>query len=305
MTAGVINTGSFAKALRPGLKAIFGNAYKEHPETYSKIFTRETSDKSYEERTGFAGLGLARKKDQGAGTYFDSMQQGFTRRTSNFAYSLGFIITREMIKDNQYRDYANSWTKALAHSCRQTKEINAANILNRAFSASYPAVDGKALIASDHITKTGLTFSNSLATPADLSEAAIEQLLIQIKQTKNERGLRIAIMPKALVIPVELQFQADRILNSSLRSGTANNDVNSIKHMGALPGGMIPWNYLTDPDAWFITTDVPEGLIYQEREAIEFDSDNDFNTKNAAFSAYERYNFDNVDVRGVFGSAGA
>ena len=193
----------------------------------------------------------------------------------------------------------------MARSFYQTKEINAANILNRAFNASYPAVDGKALIATDHVTKAGLTYSNALATPADLSEAAIEQTLIQIKQATNERGLRISIMPRNLVVAVENIFQANRILHSNLRVGTDHNDLNAIKNMGALPGECISWNYLTDPDAWFITTDIEEGLVYQEREALEFDSDNEFNTKNAAFSGYERYVFDSVDPRGVYGSAGA
>lgn len=305
MTAGVVNTGSFAKALRPGLKAIWGTAYNDWDEKYSRVFKKVTSDKSYEERSGFAGLGLARKKDQGAGTYFDAMQQGFVRRSQNVAFSLGFIITREMFKDNQYREYAAAWTRALAKSFRQTKEINGANILNRAFNASYPAVDGQPLISSAHITKTGLQYSNALATPADLSEAAIEQLLIQIKQAVNERGLRVMIEPDTLVVPVEQCFQADRIMHSNLRVGTGNNDLNSIKHKGAVPGGVLDWNYLTDPDAWFITTKVEEGLLYQEREKIEFDNDNDFNTKNAMFSGYERYVFDYVDPRGLYGSQGA
>lgn len=303
--SGVITTGSYAKALRPGLKKIWGLAYNDHVEVFSRVFMKESSDKSYEERTGSAGLGLARVKDQGSGTFYDSMQQGFTRRSTNVAYSLGFIITREMIKDNQYRELSASWTKSLARSFRQTKEINGANILNRAFNNSYTYVDGLELCSTANLTKSGVTYSNELATPADLSEASLEQLLIQIKDAVGERGLRIALQPRSLIVSNENMFNAHRIVNSALRSGSADNDTNAIKDMGALPGGIITWNYLTDPDAWFVTTDCPDGMIYQEREAIEFDSDNDFNTKNAMFSAYERYVFDVVDKRGVYGSAGA
>lgn len=301
---GVINTGSFAKALRPGLKKIWGIAYNEHKTVFDRVYTKESSDKSYEERLGFVGTGLARKKDQGSGIFFDSMQQGFVSRLTNVAYSLGFIITREMRDDNQYMQLAATWTKALARSFRITKEINAANVFNRAFNSSYATADGQALCSTAHLTKAGLTFSNRLSTDADLSYTAVQQALIQLQGFTDERGLPMHLQGKCLHVPRQLMFEANTIMYSTGRPGSANNDNNALKDMSMLPDGCVWSPYLTDTDAWFIVTDCPEGMIYQERVAAEFDSEPDFNTHNAKFGAYERYVFGPVDVRGVIGSAG-
>jgi hypothetical protein len=291
-----------AKFLWPGLKALFNTTYNDYPKEYAEIFDEVSSDKAYEEYQGMVGLGLARKKAEQSGVYYDSFTQGFNRRVANVAYALGYIVPWEAVKDNQYMKLTKARTKALARSERQTKEIVAANILNRAFNSSYTYATGKELCATDHITKTGLTYKNELTTAADLSEAAIEQALIDISDFVDERGLRIAAKAKKLIIPKELQFEAKRILNSSLQNDSANNAINALKDVSMQ---VCMNHYLEDPDAWFIKTDISEGLIYQNREEPIFENDTDFNSKNLLFTVYSRYNFDAADVRGIFGSPGA
>lgn len=301
---GVIYTSNHPKALWPGVKAWFGRMYDEHVEEYSKIFDRDSSTRAYEERVELTGFGLAPIKNQGGSISYDSETQGITSRLTNVTYALGYVVTMEELQDNLYEMVSKRRSKALAFSMRQTKETVAANILNRGFNSSYTGGDGKELLATDHPTLDG-TQSNELTVAADLSEAALEDLLVQIMQAKNSRGLRIALKGDKLVVPPALFYEANRILKSALQNDTANNAVNALKATNALPGGIVLNHYLTDTDAWFIKTNCPEGLIYQERMAMEFEQDNDFDTKNAKAAAVERYTFGWCDFRSVFGSPGA
>jgi hypothetical protein len=301
---GVIYTSNHPKALWPGVKAWFGRMYDEHVEEYSKIFDRDSSTRAYEERVELTGFGLAPIKNQGGSISYDSETQGITSRLTNVTYALGYVVTMEELQDNLYEMVSKRRSKALAFSMRQTKETVAANILNRGFNSSYTGGDGKELLATDHPTLDG-TQSNELTVAADLSEAALEDLLVQIMQAKNSRGLRIALKGDKLVVPPALFYEANRILKSALQNDTANNAINALKATNALPGGIVLNHYLTDTDAWFIKTNCPEGLIYQERMAMEFEQDNDFDTKNAKAAAVERYAFGWVDWRSIYGTPGA
>jgi len=296
------STGDIAKYLYPGLRSIFNTEYNEYPMECLQIFDETKSDKAYEEYAGFVGLGLSRVKSEGSGIYYDKWNQGFVRRVTNVSYGLGYIITREALADNQYMKATKAKTKALARSERQTKETVAANILNRAFNNSYTYADGLELCSTAKLTKSGLTYQNELTTAADLSEAAIEQALIDISNLTDERGLKIAVRGMRLIIPTELQFEATRILDSTLQNDSANNAVNALKNVRM---DVAINHYLTDADAWFIKTDVPDGLIYQNRENPSFENDTDFNSKNALFTVYSRYQFDSADQRSIFGSPGA
>jgi hypothetical protein len=300
----VINTGSIAKLLWPGLNARWGLNYTEHPKEYTDLFDVFDSDRAYEEDQELTGFGLAPVKPQGQATSYDTMSQGVTTRYTHLAYSLGFIITHEALVDNQYEKVGMQRTGSLAFSMRQTKENVAANVYNRAFNSSYTGGDGKELLATDHTSSAG-SWSNELATSADMSEASLEDLIIQIGQATNDRGLKISIKPKALVIPVNLQFEAARILKSVGQSGTANNDINALRTMGAFPDGVKVNHYLTDTDAFFIRTDVQDGLKLFQREAAEFKQDGDFDTDNLKYKAYERYSFGWTDPRALYGSPGA
>jgi len=306
---GIINTGSFAKALWPGISKWYGETYNEWPEEYTALFDHATSNKAYEEEVGVSGFGLAQEKTQGAGVAFDEASQAFITRYINKTYALGFIVTQEAMEDNQYdlSVLGKAKAKALAFSMRQTKEIIAANIYNRAFTGSGNPTygDGKVLCASDHPLKAGGSFSNVLAVAADLSEAALEQACIDIGGFVNDRGLKISIMPESLHIPKELMFEAERILKSTLQNDTANNAVNALRSTGMFKKGVKVNHYFTDADAWFIRTNCPEGMKYFERVATEFGMDNDFDTYNARFKARFRCAFGNTDPRGIFGSAGA
>lgn len=302
-----ITTNAFAKALWPGLNKIYNDTYKMYPEEFMAYTSKVVSDKNREEYLGFSGLGLAAKKPEGSPTRFDDMEQGFVPSVANVSFGLGFIITREARDDNQYMQIATARTKALARSARITKETVGANMLNRAFSSSYTGADGKELCATNHLTKSGLTYANELAVAADLSEAAIENAVNDIALFTDERGLRIMCKPSKLIVHTKDQWEACRILDSELRSGTANNDTNALKYKSAISGGYEVNHYLTDEDAWFITTDITDmgqGLIYQERIADEFSSDNEFTTDNAQFKYYGRYQFDWLDPRGIYGSPG-
>lgn len=301
---GVVTTGDLAKALWPGINSWWGRSYNKHPEQWKDIFEQKTSSKSREEVVEFIGLGLAPIKAQGASIQYASQRQGFTNDFNHEATALGFIVTHEQIKDNQYEQVALDRTEDLAFSMRTTKEIRGANSLNRAFDPVFAFGDGKSLIATDHVTADGAQ-SNRLAVDADLSEVAIEDLLIQIGQAKNSKGLQIAIRAQSLIIPVSYQFEAQRILGSVLQNNTDLNAVNALKTMSSIPNGAKLNNYLTDDDAWFIITDATRGLCHFQREALDFSQDNDFDTKNLKYAAYERDSFGVGDWRGIFGSSGA
>lgn len=302
-----ITTAQFAKALWPGLNKIYQDMYAMYPEEYMDFCSKVMSDKNREEYLGFSGLGLAAKKAEGSATKFDSMEQGFVPSVANVSFGLGFVITREARDDNKYMEIATARTKALARSARITKETVGANMLNRGFNSAYTGADGVELFSSAHVTKTGLTFANELATPADISEAALEQAVIDISQFTDERGLKIRAQARKLIVHPNDQMEACRIVKSDLQNDTANNAVSALKQKGLFQDYGVN-HYLTDVDAWFITTDITdmgEGLIYQERLADEFASDNEFTTDNAQFKYYGRYAFDWLDPRGAFASEGA
>ena len=299
-----ITTGSHPKALWPGVKKFFGKTYAEKPMVCDMVFDPVSSTKAYEEYQEETGFGLAPQKPEGGGVSYDTDAQGYTSRLTNTVYGLGAKITREAIEDNQYESVAQKKSAKLARSMRQTKENVFANILNRGFNSSYTGGDGKELLASDHPTLSG-SQSNELAVAADLSEAAIEDMLTLIRGFKDSRGLRIQAKGMKLIVPPELEFDATRIISSTNQSGTANNDINAMAKLGMLPGGVVIWDYLSDADAWFVKTDVPEGMIRQQRRALELTQDNDFDTDNACMKATERYTGGWADWRGIAGSPGA
>jgi len=300
-----ITTGNFARALEPGVNKWYGEAYDEHSVQYTSLFDTFTSRKAFEEDMSVSGFGLAQVKPEGQPVNYDSMQQGFTTRYNHVVYALGFVITKEMYDDDLYDIVGKRNARNLAFSMRQTKEIVAANVYNRAFNPSYAGGDGKELCATDHPNYAGGTYANELTTAADISEASLEQACIDLMNFTNDRGLKINVMPKSLIIPVQLSFEAHRILNSTLRVGTADNDPNALRDMGQFPGGIVVNNYLTDADAWFIRTSAPDGMKHFERSADSFGLDNDFDTDNAKFKASGRYSFGWSDPRGIFGSPGA
>lgn len=298
----VITSGNHPKLLWPGVAKVWGASYNKHPMEWTAIFDEKTSDKSYEEDVEATGFGLAPVKAEGAAISYDSHTQGAVTRYTNVTYGLGFIVTEEEMEDNQYKDKAFSRAEMLAFSMRTTKEIVHANVLNRAFTAAYAGGDGQELISNAHPVLGG-TQSNYLATPADFSEAALEDVLIMINTAKNSRGLQIAIKGQKLIVPPQEAFNAERVLKSALRSGTADNDLNAVK--GVLPGGYTVNHYLTDADAWFVKTDAPRGMVHFKRRAIAFAKDGDFDTSNAKHKATERYSCGWTDWRGMYGSEGA
>jgi len=303
--AGIINTGSFAKSLMPGVKAWFGASYNEYVKEYTKIFKQETSDKAYEEMVSVTSMGLAGVKSEGSSIAYDAMKQFYVNRTPHVVYGLGFIITREHKEDNQYTEVAKARSTALGFSMRQTKEIVGANLINRAFTAGYTFGDGQVLCSASHPIVGG-TFSNIPSVAGDLSGAVLEQGAIDIAAFVNNRGLKIKVMPQSLLIHPSNMFEAERILKSALEYDTANNAVNALKSLGSFPKGVNVNHYLTDADAWFILTDCPNGLTLFQRRALELSSpENDFDTENAKFKATERYSFTNGDPRSIYGSAGA
>jgi hypothetical protein len=300
----IINSSSFAKALWPGVNAWYGKAYSEYPVEYTKLFETHKSSRAFEEDVGVSSFGLAIVKPEGSPIQYDSERQAYITRYSHVVYALGFAITREIMEDDLYDVVGQRKAQGLAFSMRQTKEIVAANVYNRAFSNSYVGGDGKELCATDHPLFAGGTFANELTTAADLSEAALEQAHIDIAGFVNDRGLLISVRPKTLIIPRQLMFEAKRITAPTGRPGTDTNDVNAMKAMGLVPEVVVN-HYLTDSDAWFLRTDVPHGMKHFERRADSFDMDNDFDTENAKFKATARYSFGWTDPRGLFGSPGA
>jgi hypothetical protein len=302
--AGIINSSSFAKALWPGVNAWYGKAYDEYPVEWDKLFDKNTSRKQYEEDVGISSFGLASVKPEGSPITYDSEQQTFTTRYTHIVYALGFIITREIMEDDQYDVVGQRKAQGLAFSIRQTKEVIGANVYNRAFNSSYVGGDGVSLINSAHPLFAGGTFSNQISTAADLSEAALEQACIDIANFTNDRGLRIAVRPDSLILPIQLEFEAERILKTERRVGSNLNDVNALKQTGRFPKGIILNHYFTNPLAWFIRTDVKDGMKFFERRGDEFEMDNDFDTENARFKATSRYSFGWTDPRTLYGSAG-
>lgn len=300
----VITTGSNPKALWPGVHAWWGAKYAETPTQYTDLYDVESSTMAYEEDVEQTGFGLAPVKPEGASVVFDSDSQGVVHRYTHVAYALGYIVSREAIADNLYEKVAMRRTAALAFSMRQTKETVCANVYNRAFSASYLFGDDKPLISLTHPTKSG-DQSNRMTVDADLSEAALESLVIQIMAAQNSRGLKIGIIPKKLIVPRALWFEANRILTSTLQNDSANNAVNVLKATNAIPGGVSINQYLTDQDAWFIRTNTPNGMTLFQREQVTFTQDNDFNTENQKAKAMERYSVGCTDFRGIYGSRGA
>ena len=301
----VMNSSSFAKALWPGVNAWYGKAYDEYPVEYTALFDKFTSRKAYEEDVGISSFGLFSVKPEGTPIQYDSERQAFITRYTHVVYALGFIITKEIFDDDQYDVVAPRRAQELAFSARQTKEIVGANVYNRAATAGYVGGDGVTLLSTAHPNLSGGTWSNTLATAADLSEAALEQAYIDISLFTNDRGLRIAVRPDKLILPPTLEFEAERILASTGRVATDNNDVNALKSLGKFRNGIAINHYLTDPDAWFIRTTVKNGMKYFERQADTFDMDNDFDTSNAKFKAMGRYSFGWTDPRGLYGSVGA
>lgn len=303
--AGIITSASFAKALWPGVNSWYGKAYNDYPVEFDKLFDKFNSRKAFEEDVGLTSFGLAQVKPEGAGIAYDSESQTWTSRYQHIVYALGFIITEEIMEDDLYDVVGQRRAQGLARSIRQTKEVVGANVYNRAFNGAYVGGDGVSLLNAAHPNFAGGTWSNILATPADLSEAALEQAYIDISLLRDDRGLLIQVLPDKLIIPPQLKWEADRILKTQGRVGTDLNDINAIKAEGIFPGGVHVNHFLTDPDAWFIRTNVKDGMKYFERRADRFQMDNDFDTSNAKFKADSRYSFGWTDPRGLFGSQGA
>lgn len=299
-----INTGSFGKALWPGVNKWYGQAYTEFPVEWSKVFKTYNSRKAWEEDILYSGFGLANVKGEGAPIQYDQAQQGFIDRYTHVQYGLGFIITKEMVEDDQYDIIGQKKATALAFSARQTKENICWNIFNRAFNATYVYGDGVSLVNSAHPNQAGGTWSNQIAVAADISEAALEQAVIDIGKYTNDRGLRIQVMPEKLVVPIELMFEADKIMDTQYEVGTNNNTVNLVR--SKFPGGVVVSHYLqVGAGQWFITTNITDGLKVFERRADTFTYDDDFDTDNAKYKFTTRYSVGCTDKRSVYGSQGA
>jgi len=298
-----MNRASFAKTLEPGLNTLFGLEYDSYPAEYAAVFESNSSQKAYEEDLLLSGFGQAPTKTEGGAVSYDSASQQWTARYQHETVALAFSITEEAEEDGQYGSLASRYTKALARSMASTKEIKAANVLNFAQTAGVTGGDGQTLLSASYPTQNGIQ-SNVLATAADLSETSLESILINITDMKDDRGLRIAAQGMQLVIPTAYQFTAERLLESTLRTGTADNDLNAIKAGGYLPKGYHIMRRLTDPDAFFITTDVPDGLKHFTRSAMKKGMEGDFETGNVRYKVRERYSFGFTDWRGIFGTEG-
>ena len=300
-----ISRAQLAKELEPGLNALFGLEFGRYENEHSEIFEEESSDRAFEEEVMLGGFATAPVKSEGGAVSFDDAQETYTARYTHETIALAFSITEEAIEDNLYDRLASRYTKALARSMATTKQIKAASILNNAFPTGANVIgDGAALCSASHPSLSG-TQTNLLAVAADLNETSLEQMLIDIAGFTDERGLKIAVRGTKLIIPKELQFIAERVMNSALRSGTSDNDNNAMKNMGMLPEGAVVNHYLTDTDAYFIKTDAPNGFKYFNRAAIKTAMEGDFDTGNMRFKARERYSFGVSDWRCVFGTPGA
>lgn len=306
MPGGIITTGSHPKALWPGIREWWGREYNEHAMEWTDLVDVENSTMNYEESVQLTGFGLVPVKGQGAGTAYDSEIQGFTTRYTHLTYSLGYIVTQEELEDDLYEKVSKTRSRALAFSFHQTKENIVANIYNRAFNGSYLGGDGVALCSTAHPNTSGGTFSNMLAVGADLSEAALEDLIIQVMGATDDRGLLISLMPQCLIVARQEWFNANRILKSVFQPGTANNDINVLKATNAIPQGIKMNHYLTSPHAWWLRANVRPGtgLTLYNRVAISFTQDNDFDTDNAKAKSRERYSVGWTDPRALWGSNG-
>jgi hypothetical protein len=301
-----ISRGQLVKELEPGLNALFGLEYKQYENQHAEIYTTESSDRAFEEEVMLSGFAQAQTKSEGAGVAFDNAQETFTARYTHETVALAFSITEEAIEDNLYDRLASRYTKALARSMAQTKQVKAVNPLIQGLPTTnnYNSGDGVSLFNTAHPTIAG-TVANTLATQADLNETSLEQSLIDIAAMTDERGLKIAARGLKMIIPSELQFTAERLMKSDKRVGTADNDTNAIRSMGMVPQGYVVNNFLTDTDAFYITTDVPNGMKYFQRAAIKTAMEGDFDTGNVRYKARERYSFGVSDFRGIFGVEGA
>jgi len=301
-----ISRGQLVKELEPGLNALFGLEYKQYENQHAEIYNTESSDRAFEEEVMLSGFAQAQVKPEGSGVVFDNAQETYTARYTHETVALAFAITEEAIEDNLYDRLASRYTKALARSMAQTKQVKAVNPLTQGLPTTnnYDSGDGVSLFNTSHPTVSG-TVSNTLATQSDLNETSLEQSLIDIAGMTDERGLKIAARGIKMIIPSELQFTAERLMKSDQRVGTADNDINAIKSMGMVPQGYVVNNFLTDPDAFFITTDVPNGMKYFQRSAIKTAMEGDFDTGNVRYKARERYSFGVSDFRGIFASEGA
>ena len=298
-----ISRGQLVKELEPGLNALFGLEYNNYANEHAEIFDTENSDRAFEEEVMLSGFANAPIKAEGTGVSFDNAQETFTARYTHETLALAFAITEEAIEDNLYDRLASRYTKALARSMANTKQVKAANVLNNAFGTANGG-DGKELCATDHPIVTG-TEQNELTTAADLNETSLEQALIDIAALTDERGLKIAAKGMKLIVPSALQFTAERLMKSTQRVGTADNDINAVVSMGMIPQGYSVNHYLTDTDAYFIKTDVPNGLKHFVRAPLKTAMEGDFDTGNVRYKARERYSFGWSDWRGVYGSSGA
>tara|TARA_Y100000114_G_scaffold118283_1_gene112785 strand:- start:7145 stop:8053 length:909 start_codon:yes stop_codon:yes gene_type:complete len=300
-----INRAQLVKELEPGLNALFGLEYNRYENEHEEIFDTETSERAFEEEVMLSGFGEAPVKGEGASVSYDYAQETFTARYSHETVALAFSLTEEAIEDNLYDTLSSRYTRALARSMSQTKQIKAANVLNNAFSTSFPGGDGKPLLTTDHPSLTAGDQSNEPSTAADLNETSLENAMIDIAAFKDERGLKVNVQARKLIIPPQLQFVADRLLNTPNRVATSDNDINALRNMGMLPEGYTVNHFLTDTDAFFIKTDSPNGMKHFVRSGIKTGMEGDFETGNVRYKARERYSFGFSDWRGMYGSPGA
>jgi|TARA_R110000851_G_scaffold172458_1_gene318782 phage major head subunit gpT-like protein len=300
-----ISRSQLLKELLPGLNALFGMEYKRYGEQHKEIYETESSDRSFEEETKLSGFGTAPVKAEGSAIAYDNAQEAWSTRYNHETIALGFAITEEAVEDNLYDSLSARYTKSLARAMSYTKQVKAAAILNNGFNATYAGGDGVALFSTAHPTVGGGTNSNTAAVQVDLNETSLEAAVIQIAAWTDERGLLIAAKPQKLVIPPALMFVADRLLKTEGRVGTADNDINSLKQMGSIPGGTTVNNFLTDTNAWFICTDVPNGMKHFVRTSMNTSMDGDFDTGNVRYKARERYSFGWSDPLGMWGSSGS
>jgi hypothetical protein len=300
-----ISRAQLLKELLPGLNALFGLEYARYGEEHKEIYEAETSERSFEEETKLSGFSAAPVKNEGQAMAYDNAQEAWTARYTHETIALGFSLTEEAIEDNLYDTLSGRYTKALARAMAYTKQVKAANVLNNGFTAGYTGGDGQTLFSTAHPLVSGGVNSNRPATNADLNETSLENAVIQIAAWTDERGLLIAAKPKKLVVPPALQFVATRLLETELRVGTADNDINAIKNNGNIPEGYTINHFLTDTNAWFLTTDVPNGMKHFVRTPMQTGMDGDFDTGNVRYKARERYSFGWSDPLGMFGSPGA
>ena len=300
-----ISRAQLLKELLPGLNALFGLEYKRYGEEHKEVYETETSERSFEEETKLSGFSAAPVKNEGNAIAYDNAQEAWTARYNHETIALGFSLTEEAVEDNLYDTLSARYTKALARSMAYTKQVKAANVLNNGFDSNYKGGDGVQLFSTQHPLVTGGVNSNTQSTPTDLNETALENAVIQIAAWTDERGLLIAAKPRKLVVPPALQFVATRLLETELRVATADNDINAIKNNGSIPEGYTVNHFLTDPDAYFLSTDVPNGMKHFVRTPLTTSMDGDFDTGNVRYKARERYSFGWSDPLGMWGSEGA